>query len=310
MDNDSMTFFSEKRQMRLSIVRLFQKFLSWSMINHSQEYRYCRRFAMGSKSPIISLSGCFMAVVLLLTLAAPSPGFGMSAYEIVKKSENLLDQAKDSQADMTMVLVNDKGQKRERTLTALVKKYEDDSSRSILFFNSPADVKGTSFLVWTDENKDDKQWLYLPALQRVRQISTSGKGESFMGTELTFYDMGSHDIDDYTYTLLKEEPVDGEMSYVVQAIPKKVEFYSKVVYWIRKGNFIPAKADFYDTKGEYEKQGTFKAVKNIQNINTPTHIEMHNVKNGRTTIIDLTKVAYNKGLQDNLFTERYMKRGN
>lgn len=254
--------------------------------------------------------GCLLIGSILFTIASPAPCEAMSAYEIVKKSEELLDQAKDSKADMLMVLVNDKGQKRERTLTAYVKKYGKDSSKSIMFFNSPADVKGTSFLVWTDESNNDKQWLYLPALQRVRQISASGKGESFMGTELTFFDMGSHNIDDYTYTLLKEEPVDGEMSYVIQAVPKKVEFYSKVVIWIRKGNFIPAKADFFDPKGEYEKQGKFTAVKNIQGINTPTHTEMHNVKNKRTTIIEMSNIVYDKGLKDDIFTERYMKRGN
>lgn len=251
-----------------------------------------------------------IAVGLFLSAASPAQSAEMSAYDIVKKSEDLLDQAKDSQTNILMTLVNEKGQKRERTLSAYVKKSGKKSSKSIIFFNSPADVKGTSFLVWTDENKEDKQWLFLPALQRVRQISSSGKGESFMGTELTFYDMGSHDIDEFTYSMMKDEVVDGEACYVIQALPKKVEFYGKVIVWIRKGNFIPAKADFFDPKGVYEKQGKFSEVKNTQGINTPTHIEMHNVKNKRTTIIVLSNILYDKGLKDDIFTERFMKRGN
>ena len=234
----------------------------------------------------------------------------LTAYQIVKKSEDLLDQAKDSKADMLMILVNNKGQKRERTLNAFVKRYGNNKSKSIVFFSSPADVKGTSFLVWTNEKKEDKQWLYLPALQRVRQISPSGKGESFMGTELTFFDMGSQDVDDYTYNLIKDETVKGELCYVIEATPKKVEFYSKVIVWIRKGNFIPSKADFYDTKGQYQKQGIFENVKNIKGINTPTHIEMHNAQNGRATIIDLSNIMYDSGLKEDIFTERYMTRGN
>lgn len=253
-------------------------------------------------------------VVLLLAVfliyAPECSAADMTAYQIVKKSEDLLDQAKDSKAEMLMVLVNNKGEKRERNLSAFVKRYGNNKSKSIVFFNTPADVKGTSFLVWTDENKEDKQWLYLPALQRVRQISSSGKGESFMGTELTFFDMGSQDIEEYTYNLLKEENQKGEMCYVIEATPKKVEFYSKINIWIRKGNFIPARADFYDTKGQYQKQGLFENVKNIKNINTPTHIEMHNVQNGRTTIIDLSNIIYDSGLKDDIFTERYMTRGN
>jgi len=234
----------------------------------------------------------------------------MTAYDIVKKSEDLLDQAKDSRTDMLMVLLNKKGEQRERNLSALVKRYGNNKSKSILFFQSPADVKGTSFLVWTDENKEDKQWLYLPALQRVRQISASGKGESFMGTEFTFFDMGSHDVDDYTYRLIREETVSNEPCYVIEALPRKVEFYSKVVVWIRKGNFVPARADFFDVKGQFEKQAMFTNVKNIQGINTPTRIEMANKLNGRTTLIELSNIVYDSGLKDDLFTERYMTRGN
>jgi outer membrane lipoprotein-sorting protein len=256
--------------------------------------------------------GFFVIVFAVLFLAYSTSSFPAetTAYQIAKKSMDLLDQAKDSKADVLMVLVNNKGEKRERNLNSFVKRYGNNKSKSIVFFSSPSDVKGTSFLVWTDEKKEDKQWLYLPALQRVRQINASGKGESFMGTELSFFDMGSHDIDDYTYTLIREENVKGEPCYMIEATPKKAEFYRKVVVWVRKGNFIPSKADFYDINGQYLKQGLFENVKNIKGINTPTHIEMHNVQNGRATIIDLNNVIYDSGLKDDIFTERYMTRGN
>ena len=251
-------------------------------------------------------------VIMVISCVFALPGqtlAGMSAYDIVKKSEDLLDQAKDSKVDMTMTLVNKKGEKRERSLSAFTKKEGEKKSKSILFFNSPADVKGTSFLVWTDEKKQDRQWLYMPALQRTRQISASGKGESFMGTELTFFDMGSQDVNDYNFTLLKEENVNSEMCYVIKAIPKKVEFYNEIIIWIRKTNYIPIKVDFYDTKGQYLKQGLFMNVKNVQGINTPTHIEVHNEQNGRKTIIDLKNIIYDSGLKDEIFTERFMTRG-
>jgi outer membrane lipoprotein-sorting protein len=252
----------------------------------------------------------FITAALFLSHTSLVYSEEMTADQIVNKTNDLLDQAKDSKVDMLMILANDKGEKRERSMSAMVKRYGNNKTKSIVFFNSPADVKGTSFLVWTDEKKEDKQWLYLPALQRVRQIAASGKGESFMGTELTFFDMGSHNIDDYSYTLLKDENVGNEPCYMIQAIPKKVEFYSKIIIWIRKDNFIPAKADFYDPKEGYLKQGIFADVKNIKGINTPTHIEIHNVQNNRATIIDLSNIQYDEGLGDDLFTERYMTRGN
>ena len=90
---------------------------------------------------------CFAVISVL----ASTPGFAqeMTAYEIVKKSEDLLDQANDSQTDILMTLVNKNGKTRERNLVAYIKKGENDSSKSIIFFLSPADVKGTSFLVWS-----------------------------------------------------------------------------------------------------------------------------------------------------------------
>jgi len=233
----------------------------------------------------------------------------MSAYDIVKKSEDLLDQAKDSRADMLMVLVDKKGNQRKRTLQSFVKSGDNDESKSIIFFITPADVKGTSFLVWSEPDKEDDQWLYLPALRRVRQISSSGKGESFMGTEFTYFDMGGYDIDDNTYTLVKEEPIDNNQCYVIEALPKVAKYYSKRIIWIRKDIFVPVKIDFYDKKGLYLKQGIFSDIKDIQGINTPTRMEMYNKQNKRSTVIELSNVVYDTGLKDDIFTQRYMKRG-
>ena len=141
-------------------------------------------------------------------------------------------------------------------------------------------------------------------------VKNPGNGLLFNEFNKVYQDKNpSVDIDEYTFTTTGEEQADGEDCYVIEALPKRVEFYSKIILWIRKGNFIPAKADFYDPKGRYEKQGTFTQVKNIQNINTPTRIEMHNVQNKRTTIIELSNIEYDTGLKDDMFTERYMKRG-
>ncbi len=250
---------------------------------------------------------CFM--VLFCFAASPAAAESLTAYQIVKKSENLMDQAKDSRNEMVMTLIDKRGNKRERKLLSYGKNYPDGAKKALLVFESPADVKGTSFLVWSNENKDDQQWLYLPALQRVRQVTSSSKGDSFMGTEFSFYDMGARNLDKNTYKLIREEAVDGQACYVIESIPKEVEFYGKVITWIRKDNFVPAKMQFYDTKGAFLKEGTMGKIVTIKGINTPTHIEMKNAQNGRATILDLNNIQYDTGLSDDIFTQRYMQRG-
>jgi outer membrane lipoprotein-sorting protein len=254
--------------------------------------------------------GCLVLGTLACLLFAPGVSAEtLSAYEIIKKSESLMNQAKDSQSEMTMTLIDKKGNQRERKLISYGKNYDNGDRKALLIFAAPADVKGTSFLVWSSKDKEDQQWLYMPALQRVRQITSSGKGESFMGTEFSFYDMGKHKIDDNDYKLLKEEAIDSQMCYVIESIPKHIEYYSKVISWIRKDNFLPAKMDFYDRKEQYLKQGLFGKIQNIKGIATPTHIEMKNLQNGKATILDFSNIRHDSGLSEEIFTQRYMQRG-
>jgi len=261
---------------------------------------------MGRALVIVSTA---VAIIMAVAFSQPCSAADMTPYQIMKKSDDLLDQAKDSKSDMTMILINKKGDKRIRKLLSYGRNYNKGVKKALLIFKLPADVKGTSFLNWTYPKKEDKQWLYLPALARVRQISSASKGESFMGTEFSYYDMSRHHLDDYTYALLKEEAYDGHMCYVIEGIPKEIKYYSKVISWIRKDNFIPIKMDFYDKKGKYLKQNIVKKIETIKGINTPMYMEMHNVQSNRTTVIKQMNVRYDTGIPDRLFTERYMKRG-
>ena len=234
----------------------------------------------------------------LLIFAGSGWGTEPDAYGIVRQSRDLMDQARDSVAEMTMTLVNPKGGQRLRKLITYARRDEDGRDKSLLVFKSPPDVKGTSFLVWSDPEGDaDQQWLYLPALGRVRQIATASKSESFMGTEFSYDDMGTHDIDDSTGC------------YVIEARPKEPHSYGKMILWIRSDNYIPVRTDFYDLKGRLLKQGRFSRIQTIKGIATPTLIEMENLTNGRKTILELSNIRYDTGLSEDLFTQRQMMRG-
>ncbi len=248
------------------------------------------------------------AIFLILTIITPAAA--MTPQEIIDKTEELMEQADDSKGEMTMILVNKKGKQRVRQVRMYAKK-GDPEAKSLMIFLSPADVKGTSFLSWNNiHTGEDQQWLYLPALERIRQISSSGKSESFMGTEFTYSDMAGRDFSKDNLTLLPEQKIDGADCYVIESSPKaEAEVYSRTITWVRKDMFIPVKTEFYDLSGNLLKVMTTADIKKIQGINTPSTVEMSNVQNGRKTIIRIDKIEYNANLQDDIFTQRNMKRG-
>lgn len=224
--------------------------------------------------------------------------------EIMKKVDNRYT-GDDQVGDMTMTLIKSSGRKRVRKVRVWQKDY-GENNKSLMRFLLPADVRGTGFLVWEHKEKDDDQWLYLPALKKVRRISTREKEKSFMGTDFSYEDLGSHNLDDYNYTLLGSEIYDGEGCYVVESVPKpgKEKSYDKTTSWIRKDIFLAIKIDFYDKKGNFLKSLHTADIEKIDGIWTIRRMEMENAEKKHRTILEFTNVRYNTGLKDNIFTER------
>ena len=217
---------------------------------------------------------------------------------------------KDGESDMTMTLINKKGSKRVRNLHQY---FIDlgEIERQIMFFTAPADVKNTSFMNWSydDASKDDDQWLYLPALKKVKRISSSSKDNEFMGSDFTYEDMEKRSPERDNHKLIKSETYNGEASWVVQASPKEEEQYSKKVAWISKEKHIPLKIDFYDEDEELLKTLTITGVEKMGDYWIIVKQEMENVQKNHQTVISLTNVSVDKGLSESKFTQREMERG-
>jgi len=217
----------------------------------------------------------------------------------------------DQTADLTMSLVNSRGDERVRIISQFLKDF-GELEKKIMFFVSPADVYNTSFMNWSyDEvGKDDDQWIYLPALKRVKRISSDSKSDYFMGSDFTYDDLGDRHPSSDTHKLLREEEIDGEMCYVVESTPKEEEYmYSKTITWIVKDKWIGKKKEFYDEDDELLKTLTVKESVTLKDVIVITISEMHNVQSDHKTIMKLENVQVNTGVSDNKFTERMMKRG-
>lgn len=217
----------------------------------------------------------------------------------------------DRKSVMQMTLINRRGRTRKRAVLFLSKDYGKDS-KSIMFFQSPADVKGTGFLQYEydDLSKEDDRWLYLPALKKVRRISGSSKNDYFMGTDFTYDDMGNRSIDEDSHELLHEEEKDGYNCWVVESKPKdKGYMYSKMIKWVRQDTLIPVMVEFYDRQGNLLKILTVTDIRKQDDFWTAFKMRMGNIQDKHKTVLEIKEMHYNTGLEDNLFRVSSLERG-
>ncbi|MBN1408916.1 MAG: outer membrane lipoprotein-sorting protein [Calditrichaceae bacterium] len=234
----------------------------------------------------------------------------LSGLEVIQNVYNR-PEGKDQDGTLTMTLINSRGDQRVREIKQFIKDFGTEEKK-IMFFISPADVRNTSFMNWSydAEGRDDDQWIYLPALKKVKRISSDSKSDYFMGSDFTYDDLGDRHPSDDTHKLLGEETFNGEACYVVESIPKEEDYmYSRTITWIIKDKWIGLKKEFYDENDELLKILTVEKYGKINDYWIITHSKMHNVQKEHTTDMLLENLTIDAGMSDDKFTERMMKRG-
>jgi len=217
----------------------------------------------------------------------------------------------DQTSDLTMTLINKSGSERIRKIKQFSKDF-GDVEKSIMFFESPADVKNTSFMSWTydDDSKSDDQWIYLPAIKKTKRISSDSKSDSFMGSDFTYDDLGDRKLDADTHQRLDDETIDGITYYVVESTSKDEDYmYSKTKTWIRKDHYIGLKKEFYNEDDELFKILEVKKFEEIDGIIVITNSQMVNMERDHRTSMVLKNVEINTGIPSSKFSERMMTRG-
>ena len=261
---------------------------------------------------VFALTGAILLTQALPAWAEEIPGepTGHEIAVLVDEREDGDDQISES----TWTLTNKAGKQRIRQTLRYWMDYDGKdglSSKSFIYFDRPPDVKDTTFLNWSQEDyqADDDQWIYLPALRKVRRIASGDKENSFMGSDLIYDDMGDREVEEDTFTLLRVENENSTKMYVVQAIAKKPNYiYSKRIAWINGARWTPEKMEFYDRKGRLLKIAESDWVQ-IDGIWTPTKMVVNNQLTGHQTLIENKNVKYNQGLKESLFTERSLRKG-
>lgn len=245
---------------------------------------------------------------------APAPSNSPTGTEIIKKSRELIYQIGDQKNKVTLHLIEKDGSKKRIEASRFWKNYRAEGgldSKMLLITDFPPDSRGISFLIWdySQENKTDDLWLYLPALRMVRRISAQDQNDAFLGSDLTFGDMGQRRLDEDEHKLLREEGYLGTQTYVVESVPREKEsIYSKKISWISKDNWTVLKTDYYDRNGKLLKRQTIEW-QTLNNFNVWKKTEVTNIQNGHRTIFEVSDLHVNGGLQDEDFTERSLKTG-
>ena len=233
----------------------------------------------------------------------------LSSYDVAKKSEDAMSGFKDSIAEMQMTLINANGQKKVRTMKMKVLEGEDED-KSLMEFLTPADVKGTKFLNYEHVTKDDDQWLYLPALKRVKRIASRNKSGAFMGSEFSYEDLSAFNVKKYTYSgEATTTQLDGKEVYVVDSKPvSKYSGYTRLRTYIDVKTFLAQKIEYFDRKQELLKTATFDKYTKFVNVYRIGKITMKNVQNDKTTILVWSDEKIRNGLKKKDFHKRYLKR--
>ncbi len=216
----------------------------------------------------------------------------------------------DSQADMKMLLKNQHGQTSIRLMSIKSMEQKNDGDKSLTVFGSPKDVKGTAFLSFSHPTANDEQWLYLPALKRVKRISSRNKSGSFMGSEFSFEDLTSFEVEKYDYKYIKDDKHNNLDCWVIENYPKdKYSGYKKRVVWLDKKEYRAQKIDFYDRKNTLLKTLTLKDYKQYLNKYWRASTqEMVNHQSGKSTYLNWENYRFKTNLNDKDFNKNALKR--
>jgi len=256
-----------------------------------------------------------LALSTLSLMAVSNDSFALSAEE--QKGLDISLEAKkrdlgwqDSTADMLMLLRNKQGQESIREIKMKSLEVLNDGDKSLTIFNKPRDVKGTAFLSFSHPVDADDQWLFLPALKRVKRISSRNKSGPFMGSEFAFEDLSSFEVEKYTYKYLGVDELNGMTNFKVEQYPvDENSGYTRRIVWIDTNEYRIHKIDFYDRKDSLLKTLTFNDYKQYLSKHwRADNQEMINHQNGKSTELKWSNYAFKTGLKDSDFNRNSLKR--
>ena len=213
--------------------------------------------------------------------------------------------------ELTMTLKNKHGQESTRLLSNQILEVQNDGDKSLIVFNSPKDVKGTSTLTYSHKTESDDQWLFLPAIKRVKRISSDNKSGPFMGSEFAYEDLSSQEVEKYTYKFLKEDQLNGQNTLVIERYPvdPKSGYTRQIVWYNPEKGYRLEKIEFYDRKDALLKTLNYSKYQLYQDQYWRAgEMKMVNHQTSKETTLEFKNYQFDVGLTKNDFTQNSLIR--
>ncbi|MDB2589628.1 outer membrane lipoprotein-sorting protein [Candidatus Thioglobus sp.] len=267
-----------------------------------------------------------MKKLLLVTLSAllgATSAFGADQARSIMDKADARDDGDSMVSTMQMTLIDKNNKQRTRQMRTFSKDIDANTEHKTIFFLSPSDVKNTAFLTYdySGDDKDDDQWMYLPALKKTKRIPASDKDAAFMGSDFSYSDMTDKELDDYSYKLLGESTIKrakgDEQVWKIEALPANQGVidetgYTKSILYVRKDNYVLTRAKFYLKKASRIKYMDVKEIQKIDGIWVAMKTTMTTKQGKQTlhkTILTNSDVRINQPIDSNMFTIRTIEKG-
>lgn len=249
-------------------------------------------------------------LLILMPLLAQAITPEERGLEIAQEIERRDTGFHDFKAAMTMLLKNKHGEESLRDMRNQTLEVENDGDKTLVIFDEPRDVKGTALLSFSHKTGDDDQWLYLPALKRVKRIASRNKSGPFMGSEFAYEDISSQEVEKYTYKFIEESSYEDKASFLLERYPVDPNSgYTRQQVWVDQARFIPLKIEYYDRKNALLKTLVFRGYQQyLDQYWRADQMYMENHQTGKSTLLSWEKYNFRSGLSDGDFNKNSLKR--
>jgi hypothetical protein len=248
------------------------------------------------------------ALALVMVLVAAARADALSGGDIIARMQQARQRgSEDASSVFRLELRATDGTTSTRTI-AMYRRRCGDESRNLVVLRAPADESGAAVLTASHPDRGPDMWMYLPELGRVRQLNAFAQSERFMGSDLTYEDLGAIAIDRREHRFLAEATLGGEPVYKVESVPAAGSAYGNVLTWVSRTTFLPVRIDYFDRVGVLVKTARFGDVRTVQGIPTPFAIEIADADTGHRTQLTLLSAEYDRGLDCRLFRQDRLAR--